>query len=455
MLYLLAFIACSIFNARAYVVTWACGSNLQAELNSQMTSLIITGSGDMQNWESASKVPWSKNDYITYVEVVSLPEGLTSIGNYAFAGCNKLRGIIIPNNVSRIGTKAFTACTKLPAISLQGGVNEIGELAFANCSSLKTVTIGANVTVLGKDAFYGCTAITSIYNYSTTPQTIANKSVFPNSIKSTCILYVPEESVDLYSTAAEWSGFTIRAIPEDSNNIIDFGTANEDGSLTWKLTNDSSIIIEGNGAMTAFKYYGIDPQWKGYRYYVAKLYMSDGLTSIGGEAFLYFENLVYVTIPETVTYIGELAFAACEKLSYLCIPKGVESIVGGAFYGCTSLTTLIISESVNSIGTNAFYYCVGLKDIYNYSVTPQVISENVFYMLNKTNCRLYVPQSSINLYTNAEVWRDFYILPIPGSEESTLNVFSENAVSNKILRNGQILILRGEKVFTLQGQEVR
>jgi hypothetical protein len=216
----------------------------------------------MTNWGSASNVPWHGNDYISYIELISLPEGLTSIGDYAFSDCQKLLGVVIPNNVDVIGKKAFYGCTKLPSVTLQN-VGEIGEYAFASCTKLTTVTIGENVVEIGQGAFYGCSAITAIYNYSKTPQDIANKFVFASTIKNTCTLYVPEESLSLYRAATEWKAFTIQAIPEERNNIIDSGIANEEGSLTWKLFNDSSLVIEGNGAMTAFQYYGIDPQWKG------------------------------------------------------------------------------------------------------------------------------------------------------------------------------------------------
>ena len=458
LLFVLVVITCSISFAHAFVLNVSCGNDLQGKLNSQTTSLIITGSGDMTNWESASKVPWHGNDYITYIELLSLPIGLTSIGDYAFSDCQKLLGVIIPKNVNIIGKKAFYGCTKLPAVALQN-VEVIGEYAFAGCTKLATVTIGENAAEIQQGAFYNCSAITSIYNYSKTPQDITNKFVFPTTIKNTCTLYVPEESIDSYRTATEWRTFTIQAIPEDRGNIIDYGTANEDGSLTWKLYNDSSLVIEGNGAMTAFKYYGITPPWKGYRYYVAKLNMSEGLTSIGGEAFVYFENISSITIPETVTTIGELAFGACTKIPSLFVPESVTSIVGGAFYGCSGIKSLVLSKNVNSIGLNAFYSCTGLEEIYNYAITPQVISDyqDVFYMVNQSACTLYVPAVALNAYKLADVWKDFNpILPIPGTEGNGIeNVNGIIEKQTKFIHEGQVQIMRGNKTYTINGSEIK
>ena len=263
--------------------------------------------------------------------------------------------------------------------------------------------------------------------------------------------------MSLYQAATEWNTFTIQAIPEEHYNIIDSGTANENGSLTWKLYNDSSLVIEGNGAMTAFKYYGITPQWKGYRYYIAKLNMLEGLTSIGGEAFVYFENLSSVSIPETVTSIGELAFGACEKISTLYIPEGVTSIGGGAFYGCSGIKSLVISKNVNSIKTNAFYYCISLEEIYNYAYTPQIIQEyqDVFYMVNQQTCTLYVPAGALNAYKSSEVWKDFNpILPIPGTE-GIGDTQCNKGMTSKYMLDGNVLIQNGSKTYMLNGTEMK
>jgi hypothetical protein len=217
--------------------------------------------------------------------------------------------------------------------------------------------------------------------------------------------------------------------------------------------NDWIRIRTGGGG------YGIDPQWKGYRYYVAKLEMLDGLTSIGGEAFVYFENLSSVTIPETVTSIGQLAFGACEKISTLFIPEGVTSIAGGAFYGCSGIKSLVLSKNVNSIGMNAFYSCTSLEEIYNYAVTPQVIRtyQDIFYMVNQAGCTLYVPAGALSAYNSAEVWKDFNpILAIPGTEGTSIENINETiAKHTKFISEGQIYIQNGDKIYTINGTEIK
>ncbi|MBQ5379486.1 MAG: hypothetical protein IIU10_04670, partial [Paludibacteraceae bacterium] len=72
------------------------------------------------------------------------------------------------------------------------------------------------------------------------------------------------------------------------------------------------------------------------------------------------------------------------------------------------------------------------------------------------NCTLYVPEESIGLYQTADVWKEFNpILPIQNTEGIDDVNSSVKHNTNKLLRNGQILILRGNKTYTLTGQEVK
>ena len=99
-----------------------------------------------------------------------IPNGVTSIGNWAFASCESLQSIVIPNSVTNIGGAAFSGCESLQSIVIPNSVTSIGGGAFGRCESLQFIFIPNSVTSIEGRAFYGCTALQSI--------------VIPNSVTS-------------------------------------------------------------------------------------------------------------------------------------------------------------------------------------------------------------------------------------------------------------------------------
>jgi len=190
--------------------------------------------------------------------------------------------------------------------------------------------------------------------------------------------------------------------------------------------------------------------------------IGNSVESIGNSAFYGCENLSSLTIPNSVTSIGEYAFSGCSGLSSVAIPGSVTRIEGYAFYGCSGLSSVTIPSSVTGIGTVAFYGCSSLTSFINYATTPQSISD-VFLKASITSCTLYVPAESVAAYEAANVWKGFgSILPISdvptAIDEVTMSDDKENNAnikSVKHLRDGQILILRDGKTYTLTGVEVK
>lgn len=87
---------------------------------------------------------------------------VTSIGEFAFEGCDDLTSVIIGNSVTSIGTGAFSDCTGLTRVTIPDSVTSIGNDAFNLCTGLTSITIPNSVTSIGDSAFY-CTSLTNVY----------------------------------------------------------------------------------------------------------------------------------------------------------------------------------------------------------------------------------------------------------------------------------------------------
>lgn len=114
-----------------------------------------------------------------------------------------IENLVIPEGVTSVGSYAFYFSEKLVSVTMPSTLTSIGYGAFHNCAALTSIDIPAGVTEMRTNAFNGCTALTKITCRATTPPTI-EASTF-NKVPDTCPIYVPAEAVDAYKAAANWS----------------------------------------------------------------------------------------------------------------------------------------------------------------------------------------------------------------------------------------------------------
>ena len=96
------------------------------------------------------------------IHSVTIPQSVTSIGDYAFSHCEKMDSLTINDATTSIGSWAFDECDKLTTLSLGKNITTIGDYAFLDCHTLDNVTIPPSVTSIGKSAFYRCYALTTL-----------------------------------------------------------------------------------------------------------------------------------------------------------------------------------------------------------------------------------------------------------------------------------------------------
>ncbi len=233
---------------------------------------------------------------------VTISEGITSIGKWAFAYCTRLTNIVFPSSVTSIGYSAFFSCGGLTSVTIPEGVTSIEYYAFSSCSGLTSITVALGNTKY--DSRDNCNAI--IETATNTLIAGCKNTVIPNSITS-------------FGEAAfnGCSGLTSITIP---NSVTSIGAA-----AFASCTGLTSIVIPRS------------------------------VTSIGERAFSSCRGLTSIEIPNSITSIERRVFSECSSLTDVVIPSSVTSIGYSAFDGCSSLTSLTSHIPANKLFTPESY----------------------------------------------------------------------------------------------------
>ena len=305
---------------------------------------------------------------------VTIPNSITSFGDWAFGGCSSLTSITIPDSVTYIGVGAFYDCTGLTSVIIPNAVDTIYNYTFYNCTSLTSVTIPNSVTTIGDcmspvGAFFGCSGLTSI--------------TIPNSVT-----YIGE------GTFESCTGLTSITISNGVDAIR--------SSTFRNCINLTSVTIPNS------------------------------VTSIGNWAFYGCTGLTSVTIPNSVTSIGYEAFKYCSSLTSVTIPNSVTYIEQEVFSGCISLTSVTIGNSVRLISYKAFYGCNNLQKVISFAVRRPFLDNEVF---SDTVAILKVPCGSANSYSSQ--WSQYFVNIEEICDSITITVSSANDSMGTVLGGGE------------------
>lgn len=367
------------------------------------------------------------------LSAITLPNSLESIGDNAFNGCSGLTEMILPNSVTSIGNGAFSYCENLISVSLTENIISIGERSFMDCTSLGsivipnnlttinsgafyectnllTATIGSGVTSLEMEAFAGCVGLTSIICEAETPPSLGI-DVF-NNVNKTIPLHVPAESVEAYRVADGWSDFgNIQAISTTIDISANQDPKNAGDYYSTFYHSSQRYTLPGNGTEA----------------YVADLSGGDLiLTRIAQGSQVLPNNVAVIlkaptsTITLTETNAAGVSFSAENDL------RGVDVVTPLEDLGLTRSTCYVLSgNSTDGVG---------------------------FYQCNSDNLKAhkaYLP------YAGGPAGAPRHIRFVFDETEDVGQVQGENVQDTKVLRKGQLIIIRNGVEYNVAGQIVK
>ncbi len=170
----------------------------------------------------------------------TIGNSVTSIGNYAFEGCSGLTSIDIPNSVTAISSGAFTGCSGLTSVDIPNSVTSIGSGAFSGCSGLTSVSIPASVISIGKHAFYNDPMIETVTCAAITPPTWNDICLFSPNVYYHTPLYVPSGKERAYMTDQSWGQFL---------HIIGTGAQDEVLATSISINQPQMSLIVGSNSL--------------------------------------------------------------------------------------------------------------------------------------------------------------------------------------------------------------
>lgn len=240
------------------------------------------------------------------VKKLTVPDGITEIGDYALYNCTGITEIKIPSSVTKIGAGAFSGCSGLNKITLPDSVTCIEDRAFYGCSALTDIKIPNNVTSIGNEIFYSANKL----NYTE----YGNAYYIGNDVNPYLIL-----------VKAKDKNITSVQIHSDTKFIH--------SSAFYNCKSLASVTVLGS------------------------------VKSICSEAFSGCSKLTSIEIPEGITDIGTRAFALCSGLTSIVIGSGLTNISEYAFISCGKLTSITLPEELKTVEAYAFEKCGELTHI--------------------------------------------------------------------------------------------
>lgn len=301
--------------------------------------------------------------------------------NHFYVNTNEVVNLTVTSNISEIKDYAFVGYKGLHSVSIGYYVTSIGNSAFENCSGLTSVTIGNSVNTIGDDAFKDCTNLTSV--------TLNNNAIASADYTSSNNLKtIFGNQVTNYTFGAivysigkyacyGCTGLTSLTFP-NTLQTIGLHTFNGCTSLTSVTLPSSLYFIDQSAFQGCSGLNGV--VISNLAAWCAIDFGNAYANPLCYAKHLYLNNneVINLTIPSSVSEIKDFAFTGSTGLHSVTFHSDVTSIGSQAFKNCTHLSALNIPSTMASIGEYAFENCSGMTSL-TLPSNMSSISHGVFY----------------------------------------------------------------------------
>jgi len=324
--------------------------------------------------------------------ILTVPESVKSINDWAFIGCFDIKQINLPTNLISIGKWAFADCSGIRSITLPENLKRIDDSAFFQ-SGLTSIFIPKNVEYIGSSPFsltYSLSSIDvdvdnpyftsvngvlfdkSVSRLIEVPSSKSGDYVIPHSVVTIgdCAFYYSSiKSVTMGDNVISIGGSCF----ERCQQLISVHISKSVTSISWYPFRGSEslkeiVVDEDNQYYTSVdnvlydknitKLIACPPAKTG------SFSIPNTVIHIESYAFFLSRSLTSLVMGDGVVTIGEQAFDGCVNLSSVTFGHNVTNIGQHSFGSCISLTSITIPQSVEIIGTRAFYQCESLMSIF-------------------------------------------------------------------------------------------
>ena len=376
-----------------------------------------------------------------------------TIGERAFYGCIQLQNIdFAPNQLVNIGPSAFENCETLTTITLPESLTSIGDFAFKN-TNLKKITNNKTLPQPIKANVFEGVKLSQCVLYVPKGSKAAYKKAdvwknFGNILEpgEQPVDVEEEEEVLPIETGLQKIGdltyelhedLTATLLKDDNNKnlsgVLVIPTSVKYGGYSYTVTAVGSGVFADCSKLTSVALPNTITELPSQAFYSCKglktVVLPTVLEKIGASAFNGCEALQNCILPTTLTEIEECAFLNCKSLTSVSIPAGIETIRNCCFESCEKLSSVRLSEGLTKIENCAFIHCNALNSItlptslttveanafrdvqslsyvYPLSETPPEAEFYSFFDVSPA-CILYVPVGSLNAYKAANGWKEF------------------------------------------------